>query len=234
MYKTFKSLLIFLIPLVLDANVVQAQADAKWNMNATLIQACSCTLFCRHFLSATPSSHGNHGDTEHSCKFNIAARVNRGHYNGVKLDGAKYWITGDMGGDQSAGKFDWAVLTFDSKVSQEQRDGIMAILAKLYPVQWESFTLGGDAAMTWYADKSKAVATLDQGKTAEMILTPAPSMTDDPVVINNLKYWGASDNDGFELWPNEVEAYRIGDKAFEFKGTNGFMITVEISSKDSG
>jgi hypothetical protein len=32
--------------------------------------------------------------------------------------------------------------------------------------------------------------------------------------------------------PNEVEAYRVGPKAFEFKGTNGFMITYDITSKD--
>jgi len=34
------------------------------------------------------------------------------------------------------------------------------------------------------------------------------------------------------LIPNEVEAYRAGDRPFEFKGTNGFMITFDISSKD--
>jgi hypothetical protein len=32
--------------------------------------------------------------------------------------------------------------------------------------------------------------------------------------------------------PNDVEAYRLTDKAFEYKGTNGFMITFDISSKD--
>jgi hypothetical protein len=31
--------------------------------------------------------------------------------------------------------------------------------------------------------------------------------------------------------PNEVEAYRLGPNAFEFKGTNGFMITFDIDSK---
>jgi hypothetical protein len=30
-----------------------------------------------------------------------------------------------------------------------------------------------------------------------------------------------------------VEAYRAGDKPFEFKGTNGFMITIDINSKDA-
>ncbi len=32
--------------------------------------------------------------------------------------------------------------------------------------------------------------------------------------------------------PNEVEAYRAGDKPFEFKGTNGFMITLDMTSRD--
>lgn len=59
-----------------------------------------------------------------------------------------------------------------------------------------------------------------------------PGMTPDPVVIKNLKYWGVPRNDGFVLMPNEVEAYRAGDKPFEFRGTNGFMITVDITSKD--
>ena len=58
------------------------------------------------------------------------------------------------------------------------------------------------------------------------------SNTDDPIVIKNLKYWGAPRNDGFVLMQNSVEAYKAGDKAFEFKGTNGFMITFDINSKD--
>jgi hypothetical protein len=57
-------------------------------------------------------------------------------------------------------------------------------------------------------------------------------MAPGPVVIRNLKYEGAPRNDGFIVMPNEVEAYRIGAKAFEFKGTNGFMTTIDMSSKD--
>jgi hypothetical protein len=34
------------------------------------------------------------------------------------------------------------------------------------------------------------------------------------------------------MMPNVVEAYRVGPKAFEYKGTNGFMLTLDISSKD--
>ena len=39
-------------------------------------------------------------------------------------------------------------------------------------------------------------------------------------------------NDGYILMPSEVEAYRGRDKAFEFKGTSGFMITIDMTSKD--
>jgi hypothetical protein len=34
------------------------------------------------------------------------------------------------------------------------------------------------------------------------------------------------------MMPNELEAYREGPKAFEFKGTNGFMLTFDMTSKD--
>ena len=86
--------------------------------------------------------------------------------------------------------------------------------------------------MEWSAGKDRSVAKLDGGKTAEVVLKRAQGMTNDHIVIQNLKYWGAPRNNGFVLMPNEVEAYRLGDKAFEFKGTNGFMITVDIASSD--
>ena len=83
--------------------------------------------------------------------------------------------------------------------------------------------------------KDSAEAKLDDGKAAEVVLK-RPAGNDrradrDP----EPKYWGMPRNDGFILMPNEVEATRQvpqGQKPFEFKGTNGFMITFDISSKD--
>jgi hypothetical protein len=34
------------------------------------------------------------------------------------------------------------------------------------------------------------------------------------------------------MMPNELETYKVGPKAYEFKGTNGFMITFDMTSKD--
>jgi hypothetical protein len=210
-------------------------ASPEWSFNATIIEACSCPMFCQCYFNSKPAAHGGHeghGGGEHFCRFNNAFRVNKGRYGDVSLDGAKFWVAGDLGGDFSMGKMDWSVVTFDPATTKPQRDAIAAIVAKIYPVKWNSFSVAPDAPMTWTATKDHAEAKLDGGKTAEVVLNRFAGMSSEPVVIKNLKYWGVPRNDGFVLMPNDVEAYRAGDKAFEFKGTNGFMITIDIASKD--
>jgi hypothetical protein len=124
------------------------------------------------------------------------------------------------------------VLYFDEALTRAQRDAIAEIAGKLFPVKWNSFKTAEGSIDKWEFTKDAAHALLDGGKTGEVKLKRFPGMTDEPVVIKNLRYWGAPRNDGFVMMPNEVEAYRVGDKAFEFKGTNGFMLTLDISSKD--
>ena len=198
-----------------------------WAMNASIIEACSCPMFCQCYFNAEPAGHGEHH--EHFCRFNNAFHVNKGHYGATSLDNAKFWVAGDLGGDFSKGQMDWAVLTFDPSVTKEQRDGIIAVLGKLYPVKWNAFTVAKDAKMDWSASPAMATATLDGGKAGEVSLVKFEGMTSDPVVIKNLRYWGAQKNDGFVLMPNKTEAYHLGDKAFEYHGTNGFMITFDIA-----
>jgi hypothetical protein len=212
------------------------KSSPEWSLNATIIEACSCPMFCQCYFNTAPAGHmghGNHGGEQHFCRFNNAFKVNRGNFGSVRLDDAGFWVAGDLGGDFSMGQMDWAVVTFDPAVTKEQRDGIVTILTKLYPVKWKSFTVAKDGKIDWTAGKDRAVARIDGGKTAEVVLKSFPGMKENqPIVIHNLKYWGAPRNDGFIMMPNEVEAYRAGDKPFEFKGTNGFMITLDIASKD--
>jgi hypothetical protein len=193
-------------------------------------------MFCQCYFNMEPSGagmggHDGHGD--HFCRFNHAFQVNKGSFGGTKLDGAKFWVAGDLGAEFGDGEMDWAVLTFDPSVTKEQREGIQAILGHVYPVKWKSFSLASDAKMDWKYDKNHAEAKLDGGKTAEIVLNrQSNGNTAEPTVIKNLKYWGVPRNDGFVLMKNDVEAYRAGDKAFEYKGTNGFMITFDMTSKD--
>lgn len=212
-------------------------SEADWAMNATVIEACSCPMFCQCYFNPKPAGHGGHeghggqGAT-HFCRANNAYKVNKGHYGATKLDGAKFWIAGDLGDDFSDGEMDWAVLYLDKTLTKEQRDAIGAIAGHLFPVKWRSFKTAEGSIDKWVFNNDEAHALLDGGKTAEVRLKRFKGMTDDPVVIKNLTYWGAPRNDGFVLMPSEVEAYRVGPNAFEFKGTNGFMLTLDLTSKD--
>jgi hypothetical protein len=103
----------------------------------------------------------------------------------------------------------------------------------VYPWKWKSFTVGKDAPIEWNGTTDRAVARLDAGKGGEIVLVHNPTaMTAEPSVMKNVKYFAAPRNDGFVLMPSQSEAYRRGPKAFEYKGTNGFMLTLDITSKD--
>ncbi|HVT56934.1 MAG TPA: DUF1326 domain-containing protein [Thermoanaerobaculia bacterium] len=206
-----------------------------WAMNATAIEACSCPMFCQCYFNSKPAGHHESGAKEaHFCRANLAYRVNKGNFGSTSLDGAKFWLANDLGGDFSRGQMDWNVLYFDKSLSKEQRAGLQEIVGHLFPVKWNSFSTAEASIDAWQFDENGAHATMDGGKTAEVrLVRPAGSANGPgPLVLKNLKYWGAPRNDGFVMMPNEVEAYRVGPKAFEYKGTNGFLITVDLNSGD--
>jgi hypothetical protein len=205
---------------------------ADWSINATAIEACSCPHFCMCYFNSHPAAHHEHGKPEHYCKFNNAYKVNDGHYGPTSLAGAKFWLTGDLGGDFSQGQMDWVLVTFDRATTQEQRQALGDILGHVFPVKWKSFKTAEGSIDTWTFDKNQAHATLNGGKTAEVKLQRFQGMTDELAVLKNVKYWGTPRNDGFVMMPNELETYREGPNAFEFKGTNGFMLTFDMTSKD--
>jgi hypothetical protein len=214
-----------------SARTQSTVAAPDWALKATIIEACSCTMFCPCYFSTVPSAHDHGSMAEHYCRFNMGYRIDQGHLGPVGLDGIKFWIAGDLGADFSKGA-EWAEITFEPSVTKEQRGAITTIVPHVYPVTWKSFTVGTDARIDWRASRDRAEARLDGGKAAEVVLRRLPGMTADPVTIANLRYFGAPRNTGFVLMPNEIDAYRIGPKSFEYKGTNGFMITYDITSKD--
>jgi hypothetical protein len=205
---------------------------ADWAINATAIEGCSCPHFCMCYFNSHPAAHHEHGKAEHYCRFNIAYKINKGNYGSTDLTGAKLWLSGDLGGDFSTGQMDWVVVTFDKSVTSEQRSGLLEIVPHVFPVKWKSFQTAEGSIDTWTFDKDQGHATLNGGKTGEVKLHRFQGMTDEPAVLKNVKYWGTPRNDGFIMMPNEVEAYREGPKAFEYKGTNGFMLTFDMTSQD--
>src|SRR6185436_12860245 len=129
-----KSYVCALLLACVAAPLAFAASEPQWSMNATAIEACSCPMFCQCYFNIQPAGHStmSHGSMagmseEHFCKFNNAYKVNKGSYGATKLDGAKFWIYGDLGGDFSKGEMNWAVVTFDKATTKEQRDAIGAI-----------------------------------------------------------------------------------------------------------
>jgi len=238
-----------LTAIALVATTLSGEKAAAWNAKATIIEACSCPMFCQCYFNAEPASHmmpaakaehpehpehpekAGHGGAEHFCRFNMGIKIDEGRHGKTDLAGAKFWVAGDLGAEFDDGKLDWSVLTFDEATTPEQREGIVAFITTVFPVEWESFSTGV-GKIDWKAGSGAAHATLDGGKTAEIKLAATENAANKskPVVIQNLQYWNAKKNHGFVMMPNEVEAWRVGDKAFEFKGTNGFMVTVEADS----
>jgi hypothetical protein len=230
-----RSIPVLLVVLLIGVGSAMAQGKATmrdWSFNATIIEACSCPMFCQCYFNTKPAAHSHHGKTEHFCRANFGYRVNKGHYGEVKLDGVEFWLAGDLGEDFSQMQASWIEATFEPSTTKAQREALAAILAHVYPLKFKSFTVAPDASVDWKASKDRAEARLDGGKKGEIVLARAQGMSNEPIVIKNLRYFGVPRHTGFVLMPNEVEAYRVGDKAFEFKGTNGFMITIDINSKD--
>jgi hypothetical protein len=216
----------------IHAQALAQEASADWAVNTTIIDGCSCRMLCP-CIFGSPATVGSAATHEHaghrSCNFNAAFRVNKGHHGRLVLDGMKFWFAGDKGDAKTV------ELTFEPSATQEQRTAIRVFLSHFLPVEWKSFTEGPDATIEWRAEAVRAEARLDGGKAAEVVLTRNPGATGKgTTVIRNMSYFAATRNDGFNILPVETLTYRRGPKPgpFEFRGTSGWTITVDMNSKD--
>ena len=212
-----------------------SERTQEWSLNMTAIEACSCPMFCQCYFNTEPAAHHqeDYGEPEHYCRFNVAWQVNEGHFGATDLTGARFWMAGDLGTGWDDGTMDWSVVHFDPSVTPEQREGILEIMVPLFPVEWASFEVGEEMPIEWEAAADQAVATLGGGEAGEVrLVRVAQRMSDSPVILDNVQYWGAPRHEGIVLMPNEVQSYHLGPDAFEYQGTNGFMITIDINSGD--
>jgi hypothetical protein len=209
------------------------EGSGDWAMNATIIDGCSCRMLCP-CIFGSPATVGSAATHEHaghrSCYFNAAFRVNNGHHGKVRLDGLKFWFAGDKGDARIV------ELTFEPSATEEQREGIRVFMSHFLPLPWTSFTEGADAKIDWNAEAVRAEAKLDGGKAAEVVMTRNPGATGEgTTVIKNMRYFGSTRNDGFNIMPVEFIAYRRGPKPapFEFRDrTSGWTITIDMNSND--
>ena len=223
------------VPLVLLLVLVCAfaagpTAPAKpWNVELNYIEACSCDLFCPCYFN----DHASHqGTGAHSCTFNNVAKVTKGKYGDVDLTGLKVWLSGDLGPDWGTkGQADWLVATFEPTATKAQRDAMMAVFTKIYPVKWKSAKID-ESKIVWEVspDGKKAHAKLENGKGEVTLTRFAGTNANKPSQIQNVRYFAADWNSPFDLYHSD-HFYNGFGKSYKLHQANGFTITVKASGK---
>ena len=201
------------------ATPATAAAGTPWSFDASYIEACSCYLFCPCYFNPHPAHP--------YCEFNMAVVVNDGNVGEVSLKGARYWLTGDLGDDFSDGKTPWLVITFDPQVTQAQRDGLVKVLGKIYPVEWDKVEFD-ESTFTWKITENEARAKLANGK-GEMVLDRWAGNDGGKAVMSNVKYFGADRNDGFVMYKSKVHRWDGFGQQFSYSGRNAFTIRLHSS-----
>jgi hypothetical protein len=231
-YKIIGFAIIAIAALFMAGAVSFAAEGKDWHFNGTVIEACSCPMFCQCYFNTEPAlKHTKHG-AKHFCKFNMAYKVNKGHYGDTDLAGVKFWVAGDLGASWKDGTTEWAIVTFQPGTTDEQKAGVTTALAHIFPVKWKSFKVAEDAEIEWTATEDRAEAKLAGGTKAHTILKKWQGVGGESGILKNIAYFGAPRNTGFKMMPNEIETWKVGDEAFAYKGTTGFMITVDMKSSD--
>ena len=201
--------------------------DVPWQARLQYIEACSCDLFCPCYFN----DHASHqGTGAHSCSFNNVARVVVGKHGDVDLTGVKVWLSGDLGSDWAKGQADWLVATFEPKTTKEQKDGVMAILGKVYPVKWNDVQMD-TSEITWKIspDGKTAYAKLANGNGEVKLTRFGGADPEKAAQIANVRYFAATWNSPFSLYHSD-HYFKGHGKSYELHHANGFTITVESSS----
>jgi hypothetical protein len=209
--------------LVVAATVAYGAApdssEPQWYIDAEYIEACSCNLFCACYFNPSPDKE--------FCELNMGVRVKKGNYGDVKLDGMKIWLSGNLGANFGSGEIDGIVFTFEPSASQAQMDAAVKVLTHIYPVKPKKVAIDR-APILWEKEGKTAHAKLGDGE-GEVALTQVDGPNGKPVVINNLKYWGADPNKGFNLY-RSVHHYKGHGYDYRSKDANGFTVEIESGS----
>jgi hypothetical protein len=208
--------------LFLSAALVAASSSSSTpRMKADYVEACSCHAFCPCYFNK---------QAEHPyCEFNMAVKVREGRAGNVDLGGAKYWLTGDLGdkwGSEKKGK--WVVVSFDPGTTKEQRDALAPIILKTYGLDWGELKVQ-EAPIEIARSGDIAEAKLGGGQMAYMKLKRIPGADGKGVTLRNVSYFGAQNNDGFELYKSIEHRSDLAGHKFSYSDRNAFLISIETS-----
>ncbi len=201
-----------------SALLASPNRSRTFHVTVDTIEGCSCPLFCPCYFNTEPSD-------PHMCQFNNVYKIRPGsHFGNVDLSGAIVWLSGDLGGEwgkKAEMPTEWATITFDKKLTPEQRDAIAAVLAKVFPVKWKKQGVREDV-IEWSETPKEASAKMTSGMADIRIAFWNGEDPKQPTVLKNVKYWGSKSNEGFIL--GKSTHHFDGDVKFSHKDKNGFTV----------
>ena len=216
MKRTCVSLLT--VAMAVGLSVASAPAGPSWRMQADYVEACSCHLFCPCYFN----KHAEHP----YCEVNMAVTVREGHSGNVDLAGAKYWLTGDLGDRWGTDKkAKWVVVSFDPRTTQAQRDALAPMILKTYGFEWGELKVQ-EAPIEIRQSGNIVEAKLAEGQQAYMKLQREPGIDGKGVMLKNVKYFDAVQNDGFQMYKSIEHRADVAGHAFSYSDRNAFLITI--------
>jgi hypothetical protein len=188
-----------------------------WAADATWTDACCCKVPC-------PCLFGT-GPTEGYCEGASIFEIERGHYDGVSLDGLAALVTYRVGG--------WTKLFVTDAASAEQAEAFGALLPYLLPF----VVKGAEPVVT-----REALTIEREGRTvrysageSRVEMTMLESSTGEPIVLENLPAKGTpfADSHGHTQYKSKVLAHESELGTFEYTGRNGFSSQLSLSGSSA-
>jgi len=93
----------------------------------------------------------------------------------------------------------WVVVSFDPSTNKEQRDALAPMILKTYGLEWGEVKVQ-EAPIEINRTGDIVSASLGGGQYASMKLQREGGADGKGVVLRNVKYFGAQNNDGFEMY----------------------------------
>jgi hypothetical protein len=150
------------------------------------------------------------------------------------LQGAKYWLTGDLGDEWGTNKKgEWVVVSFDPSTNKEQRDALAPMILKTYGLDWGELQVQ-EAPIEINRSGDMVSAILGGGQMASMNLKREAGAEGKGVVLRNVKYFGAQNNDGFEMYRSLDHSANVQGHKFSYSDRNAFLISIDTHEGESG
>jgi len=189
----------------------QAPASkAGWQISATLLEACSCTVSCPCNFGGKPSHD--------PCQGNRMITINKGHVGDVDLGGVSFMISWDL--------TSWSKIYISDTATDAQEK---ALVSTVLPAAWGQFRRGDVPVM-------KAPLTIQA--TEERVRFSSPESSVDmevmkgagqkPVKILNLPNPYFQD---YTQYRSVVHQHTEGARSFSHTGTNGLTSTWEAAGQ---